>query len=66
MGEGELALRKAVEADDVDLVHLALLHLEQSGDPQFPARAFAFPKATNLLKAYYRHKRPPAAAATEG
>ena len=59
MGEEELALQKAINSMDHDLVALALLHIQESRMKSQRSDAFfkmvaLFPDATNLLRVYYR------------
>ena len=71
MGEDELALQKAINSEDTDLIYLALIHLERSyvsgikevkpgsGAPNmnsFYRLIYSHPEAANLLKVYYRNK----------
>lgn len=63
MGENELALQKAVNSMETDLVFLVLLHIEHNLAGQQKPRQEDFfrmvynhPDATALLKVYYRHK----------
>mmetsp|Transcript_15400 Transcript_15400/g.23213 ORF Transcript_15400/g.23213 Transcript_15400/m.23213 type:complete len:848 (-) Transcript_15400:170-2713(-) len=58
MQEEELALQKAINSEETDLIYLTLIHLERSRPD---AQAFlrlvqTHPEASNLLKIYYRNK----------
>jgi hypothetical protein len=58
MQEEELALQKAINSEDTDLIYLTLIHLERS-HPQIDAfyrLVHSHPEAANLLKIYYRNK----------
>jgi vacuolar protein sorting-associated protein 16 len=58
MQEEELALRKAVNSEDTDLIYLTLIHLERSRPDAeaFYRLVYTHPEAANLLKIYYRNK----------
>ena len=67
MGEDELALQKAINSEDTDLIYLALIHLERSyvgglkeakpgSHNSFYRLIYSHPEAANLLKVYYRNK----------
>lgn len=58
MQEEELALSKAVNSEDTDLIYLTLIHLERSRPDAeaFYRLVHAHPEAANLLKIYYRNK----------
>jgi hypothetical protein len=58
MNEGELALQKAVNSEDTDLIYLTLFHLEKNKVDQeaFYRYVFQHFEAANLLKMYYRHR----------
>ncbi len=58
MKEEELALQKAINSEDTDLIYLTLIHLERSRpDPDtFYRLVHSHPEAANLLKLYYRNK----------
>jgi hypothetical protein len=58
MNEEELALQKAINSADTDLIYLTLIHLERSRpDMQtFYRTIHSHPEASNLLKVYYRNK----------
>lgn len=61
MGEEELALRKAINSQDTDLIYLVLMHLEKSvmSTQRHHQLVHKFPVAANLLKLYYRNKVTP-------
>lgn len=61
MQEEELALQKAINSEDTDLIYLVLIHLERSRpDMQaFYKLVYTHPEAANLLKVYYRNKVTP-------
>ena len=61
MQEEELALQKAINSEDTDLIYLTLIHLERSRpDLQtFHRLIYTHPEAANLLKVYYRSKITP-------
>jgi vacuolar protein sorting-associated protein 16 len=58
MQEEELALQKAINSEDSDLIYLTLIHLERSRPEaeSFYKLVHAHPEAANLLKIYYRNK----------
>jgi vacuolar protein sorting-associated protein 16 len=58
MQEEELALQKAINSEDTDLIYLTLIHLEKSrGDiDSFYRLIYSHAEAANLLKIYYRNK----------
>eukprot|EP01042_Synura_sphagnicola_P012561 gene12561-15979_t len=60
MNEDELALQKAVNSEDPDLMYLTLFHIERGrreGDGErFLRTVSVHPEATTLLKNYYRVK----------
>lgn len=58
MKEEELALQKAINSEDTDLIYLTLIHLERSRlDMQtFYRTIHSHPEASTLLKVYYRNK----------
>ncbi|CAE7578096.1 VCL1 [Symbiodinium microadriaticum] len=58
MQEEELALSKAVNSEDTDLIYLTLIHLERSRPDAeaFYRLVHAHAEAANLLKIYYRNK----------
>lgn len=58
MQEEELALQKAINSEDTDLIYLALIHIERlNQDPEvFMRLVHTHPEAVNLLKIYYRNK----------
>jgi len=58
MREEEMALQKAVDAGDTDLIYLTLIHLERSRlEPErFYRMVHAHPEAAALLRVYYTHK----------
>lgn len=58
MQEEELALQKAINSEDPDLIYLTLIHLERSRtDTQtFHRLVHSHPEAVNLLKVYYKNK----------
>jgi len=58
MQEEELALQKAINSEDADLIYLTLIHLERSRtDMQtFYRLVHSHPEAVNLLKVYYKNK----------
>ena len=58
MQEEELALQKAINSEDTDLIYLVLIHLERSRPDMetFFRLIHAHPEAANLLKMYYRNK----------
>lgn len=59
MQEDEVALQKAVNSEDTDLVYLVLIHLERSRPDMenFFRLTNNHPEASNLLKQYYRNKQ---------
>ena len=61
MGEEELALRKAINSQDTDLIYLVLMHLEKScpNVETYHKLVHAHAEAANLLKMYYRNKVTP-------
>ena len=61
MQEEELALQKAINSEDTDLIYLTLIHLERSRpDLQtFHRLIYTHLEAANLLKVYYRSKITP-------
>ena len=61
MGEEELALRKAINSQDTDLIYLVLMHLEKSAayTERHHLLIHKYPEAANLLKLYYRNKVTP-------
>ena len=61
MLEEELALQKAVNSEDNDLIYLTLLHLERSrtDTESFYRLVLSHPEAATLLKIYYKHKINP-------
>ena len=61
MQEEELALQKAINSEDTDLIYLTLLHLERTRPDQesFFRLVHSHPEAANLLKIYYRNKVTP-------
>ena len=61
MGEEELALRKAINSQDTDLIYLVLMHLEKScpNVEVYHKLVHAHAEAANLLKMYYRNKVTP-------
>ena len=72
MQEDDLALNKAIQSEDSDLIYLAVIHLERVTDSAeanaesvqaskdiydaYFKLIFKYPEANNLLKAYYRSK----------
>ena len=58
MKEEELALQKAINSEDTDLIYLTLIHLERSRPDMetFYRLIHSHPEAVNLLKVYYRNK----------
>lgn len=58
MKEEELALQKAINSEDTDLIYLTLIHLERSRPDMdtFYKLIHSHPEAVNLLKMYYRNK----------
>jgi hypothetical protein len=58
MQEEELALQKAINSEDTDLIYLALIHLERSNQDRdaFLRLVHQHPEAANLLRIYYRNK----------
>lgn len=63
MNEEELALQKAINSGDYDLMYLTLITLEtrlhpndQEGLEKFFRIVLAYPEAANLLRIYYRNK----------
>lgn len=56
MGEDELALQKAVNSSDSDLIYLAVLHLQEArkGGEHFFRLVQLYPDASALLSVYYR------------
>ena len=56
--ERELALQKAVDSNDTNLIYLALLHLERSvkSDEEFHRLIFKHPNAVKLMTVYLRAK----------
>lgn len=58
MNEEELALQKAINSEDTDLIYLTLIHLERSRPDMetFYRLVHSHPEAINLLKMYYRNK----------
>jgi len=58
MQEEQLALQKAINSEDTDLIYLTLIHLERSRPDidNFFQLVHAYPMATSLLKVYYRNK----------
>eukprot|EP01041_Mallomonas_annulata_P005078 gene5078-10164_t len=60
MQEGELALQKAINSEDTDLIYLTLFNLERSkqekGQDTFHRLVYSHLEAANLLKIYYRHR----------
>ena len=59
MQEDELALQKAINSEDTDLIYLVLIHLERSRPDieHFFRLTNLHPEASNLLKQYYRNKQ---------
>lgn len=59
MQEDELALQKAINSEDTDLIYLVLIHLERSRPDieNFFRLTNLHPEASNLLKQYYRNKQ---------
>ena len=58
MQEEQLALRKAINSEDTDLIYLTLIHLERSRPDidSFFQLVHSYPMASGLLKIYYRNK----------
>lgn len=58
MQEEELALQKAINSEDTDLIYLTLIHLERSKaqSDSFLRLIYSHPEAVNLMKVYYRNK----------
>lgn len=58
MHEEELALQKAINSEDTDLIYLTLMHLEKSRPDQeaFYRLIHSHAEAANLLKIYYRNR----------
>jgi hypothetical protein len=58
MGEEELALRKAINSQETDLIYLVLMHLEKTCTdiPTYHKLVHSHAEAANLLKMYYRTK----------
>jgi hypothetical protein len=63
MNEEELALQKAINSGDYDLIYFTLVHLEGRVRPNHPASldnffriVLLYPEAANLLRIYYRNK----------
>jgi hypothetical protein len=58
MQEEQLALQKAINSEDTDLIYLTLIHLERSRPDieSFFNLVQVYPMAINLLKVYYRIK----------
>lgn len=58
MQEEELALQKAINSEDTDLIYLTLIHLERSRTDKesFYRLVHSHIEAANLLKMYYRHR----------
>ena len=58
MGEEELALRKAINSQDTDLIYLVLMHLEKSwsNTEMYHKLVHLHAEAANLLKMFYRAK----------
>ena len=60
MKEDELALQKAINSTDTDLIYLTLMHLEKTRDlDSFFRLAHSHTEAVNLLKIYYKSKVVP-------
>lgn len=61
MKEEELALQKAINSEDTDLIYLTLIHLERHRPDMetFYRLVHSHPAAANLLKIYYRNKVTP-------
>lgn len=60
MKEDELALQKAINSNDTDLIYLTLVHLEKSRDLEsFFRYVHMHGEAVNLLKIYYKSKVMP-------
>ena len=59
MQEDELALQKAINSEDTDLIYLVLIHLERSRPDieHFFRLTSLHPEASNLLKQYYKNKQ---------
>lgn len=59
MQEDELALQKAINSEDTDLIYLVLIHLERSRPDieNFFRLTSLHPEASNLLKQYYKNKQ---------
>lgn len=63
MNEEELALQKAINSGDYDLIYFTLVHLEGRVRPNNPSSldnffriVLLYPEAANLLRIYYRNK----------
>jgi len=58
MQEEELALQKAINSEDTDLIYLTLIHLERSRSEidSFYRLVYSHNEAANLLKIYYRNR----------
>lgn len=58
MQENELALQKAINSENTDLVYLTLVHLERTKTnmESFYRLIYSHPEAANLLKMYYHNQ----------
>ncbi|CAG8571415.1 7902_t:CDS:10, partial [Paraglomus occultum] len=56
MQEDEVALEKAIESGDTDLVYLVILHLEKKLPPSEFFRIINKPMACNLLEVYFKQQ----------
>ena len=59
MHEDELALQKAVNSEDTDLIYLTLFHLERSRTDleSFYRLVYLHPEAVALLKLFFKHSK---------
>jgi len=59
MHEDELALQKAVNSEDTDLIYLTLFHLERSRTDleSFYKTVYTHPEAVALLKLFFKHSK---------